>query len=58
MFFTGVPIYVSVDLLDVFGNEEIAVTLQSCFATTTPSYDESSQGNVHYFIIGRYKTIY
>ena len=45
--------YVSVNMVDPFGNDDIALSLQSCYATSTPERDQQTDGNIHHLIVGR-----
>uniref|UniRef100_H2YU41 ZP domain-containing protein n=1 Tax=Ciona savignyi TaxID=51511 RepID=H2YU41_CIOSA len=47
----GVPVYVSVDMDDVFGDDNIVTSLNTCYATT--SRDFEIMDNYHYLITGR-----
>nr|XP_002126457.1 uromodulin-like [Ciona intestinalis]XP_026696620.1 uromodulin-like [Ciona intestinalis] len=47
----GVPVYVSVDMDDVFGDDSIVTSLSSCYATTASEFEIME--NYHYLITGK-----
>ncbi|XP_076813818.1 pancreatic secretory granule membrane major glycoprotein GP2-like [Clavelina lepadiformis] len=47
----GVPIYVSVDMMNVFGGSDVVTTLEACYATTSP--EPELMENYHYLIVDR-----
>jgi len=51
--FIGVPLYVSVDLQDVFADDSMVTSLQSCYATTNPDFRLTSTNQYLYLITGR-----
>nr|CAB3267505.1 uromodulin [Phallusia mammillata] len=47
----GVPVYVSVDTNNIFGDNSIVTSLDSCYATTSQKYEVMK--NYHFLITGR-----